>query len=249
MLMIGEVARAPIVRSPGYVCRPLIVKWNDTALRNLAIYQWGTALDLDNTVLEHGERPRTSGAKALKPSKVVGTGASATSVKPRKRKKAKKAVKPEKYERGTRSYTMSRIRGKDTKIEVLVRSYLFRRGLRFRKNDKRYPGRPDVVLPRYHTIVFVNGCFWHMHEGCSKFSMPKSNVEFWTAKLVRNHERDIRQRAELEVDGWRVLVVWECELTVKLRQARLERLYREIVDEGDSVDVGAESAGDLPVLV
>ena len=84
----------------------------------------------------------------------------------------------EKYERGTRSYTMSHIRGKDTKIEVLVRSYLFRRGLRFRKNDKRYPGHPDVVLPKYHTIVFVNGCFWHMHEGCSKHSMPKSNVAF-----------------------------------------------------------------------
>lgn len=82
----------------------------------------------------------------------------------------------EKYERGTRSYTMSHIRGKDTKIEVLVRSYLFRKGLRFRKNDKRYPGHPDVVLPKYHTIVFINGCFWHMHEGCSKHSMPKSNV-------------------------------------------------------------------------
>ena len=73
----------------------------------------------------------------------------------------------EKYERGTRSYTMSHIRGKDTKIEVLVRSYLFRKGLRFRKNDKRYPGHPDVVLPKYHAIVFVNGCFWHMHEGLS----------------------------------------------------------------------------------
>ena len=95
----------------------------------------------------------------------------------------------EKYERGTRSYTMSHIRGKDTKIEVLVRSYLFRKGLRFRKNDKRYPGHPDVVLPKYHAIVFVNGCFWHMHEGCSKHSMPKSNVEFWQAKLLRNHNR------------------------------------------------------------
>jgi DNA mismatch endonuclease, patch repair protein len=150
------------------------------------------------------------------------------------RKRSKKKEKLEKYERGTRSYTMSHIRGKDTKIEVLVRSYLFRRGLRFRKNDKRYPGRPDVVLPRYHTIVFVNGCFWHMHEGCSKFSMPKSNVEFWTAKLVRNHERDVRQRAQLESEGWHVIVVWECELTTKLRDGRLERLYREIVGEDDS---------------
>lgn len=123
----------------------------------------------------------------------------------------------EKYERGTRSYTMSHIRGKDTKIEVLVRSYLFRKGLRFRKNDKRYPGHPDVVLPKYHAIVFVNGCFWHMHEGCSKHSMPKSNVEFWQAKLLRNHNRDIAQRAELEAAGWRVITVWECELTKAVR--------------------------------
>ena len=109
----------------------------------------------------------------------------------------------EKYERGTRSYTMSHIRGKDTKIEVLVRSYLFRKGLRFRKNDKRYPGHPDVVLPKYHAIVFVNGCFWHMHEGCSKHSMPKSNVEFWQARhraasrtggrwLARNYRMGVR---------------------------------------------------------
>ena len=135
----------------------------------------------------------------------------------------------EKYERGTRSYTMSHIRGKDTKIEVLVRSYLFRRGLRFRKNDKRYPGHPDVVLPKYHTIVFVNGCFWHMHEGCSKHSMPKSNVEFWQAKLLRNHNRDIAQRAELEASGWRVITVWECELTKAARDGRLARLYEQIV--------------------
>nr|WP_170115026.1 DNA mismatch endonuclease Vsr [Bifidobacterium callitrichidarum] len=140
----------------------------------------------------------------------------------------------EKYEKGTRSYTMSHIRGKDTKIEVLVRSYLFRRGLRFRKNDKRYPGHPDVVLPKYRTIVFVNGCFWHMHEGCSKHAMPKSNVEFWQAKLLRNHERDLAQHAELETAGWRVIVVWECELTKAARADRLARLYEEIVGE-DSV--------------
>ena len=139
----------------------------------------------------------------------------------------------EKYERGTRSYTMSHIRGKDTKIEVLVRSYLFRKGLRFRKNDKRYPGHPDVVLPKYHAIVFVNGCFWHMHEGCSKHSMPKSNVEFWQAKLLRNHNRDIAQRAELEAAGWRVITVWECELTKAVRDERLARLYEQIV-EGDA---------------
>ena len=78
-----------------------------------------------------------------------------------------------------RSYNMSRIRGKDTKPEMLVRKYLFSRGFRFRKNDKRYPGRPDIVLPKYRTVVFVNGCFWHGHEGCKYFVWPKSNVEFW----------------------------------------------------------------------
>ena len=134
----------------------------------------------------------------------------------------------EKYERGTRSYTMSHIRGKDTSIEVMVRRYLFSRGLRFRKNDRRYPGHPDVVLPKWHTVVFVNGCFWHMHDGCSKQSMPKSNVEFWTTKLTRNRERDQRQHAELEAMGWRVIVVWECELDKAGRQSRLERLYTEI---------------------
>lgn len=149
----------------------------------------------------------------------------------------------EKYERGTRSYTMSHIRGKDTKIEVMVRSYLFRRGLRFRKNDKRYPGHPDVVLPKYHTIVFVNGCFWHMHEGCSKHSMPKSNVEFWQAKLLRNHNRDIAQRAELEASGWRVITVWECELTKAARDGRLARLYEQIVCPSSPLERAA-TAGD-----
>ena len=88
---------------------------------------------------------------------------------------------------------MSHIRGKDTSIETLVRSFLFAKGLRFRKNDKRYPGHPDVVLPKYHTVVFVNGCFWHMHEDCTKHAMPKSNVEFWSAKLLRNRNRLYRE--------------------------------------------------------
>ena len=110
-------------------------------------------------------------------------------------------AKPEKYERGTRSYTMSHIRGKDTSIEVMVRRYLFSRGLRFRKNDKRYPGHPDIVLPKWHTVVFVNGCFWHMHEGCTKHSMPKSNVEFWSAKLLRNREREPCAACRIGGDG------------------------------------------------
>ncbi len=133
------------------------------------------------------------------------------------------------YARGSRSYIMSQIRGKDTSIETLTRSYLFSRGLRFRKNDKRYPGHPDIVLPKYHTIVFINGCFWHMHD-CGDCKIPKSNVEFWTTKLMRNKARDEKQHAELESAGWHVIVVWECELkTVEARQRRLPRLYDEIV--------------------
>lgn len=134
------------------------------------------------------------------------------------------------FERGTRSYTMSQIRGKDTSPERLVRSFLFAHGLRFRKNDKRYPGHPDVVLPKYRTVIFVNGCFWHLHDGCSKARIPKSNVEFWTAKLLRNRSRDASQHKELEAMGWHVLVVWECELAKDCREATLESLLRDIVN-------------------
>lgn len=124
---------------------------------------------------------------------------------------------------------MSRIRGKDTGIEVMARRYLFAKGLRFRKNDGRYPGHPDIVLPRWRTMVFVNGCFWHMHEDCPKFRIPRSNVEFWTAKLLRNRERDASQHSALQAMGWRVLVVWECELGKSACEERLERLYGDIV--------------------
>lgn len=133
------------------------------------------------------------------------------------------------YAKGTRSYTMSRIRGKDTSIERIVRSYLFAHGMRFRKNDKRYPGHPDVVLPKYRTIVFVNGCFWHMHEGCGNHTMPKTNTAFWRAKLQRNRERDRRQHDELRRMGWHVIDVWECELGNATRASRLERLVEQIV--------------------
>jgi len=111
-----------------------------------------------------------------------------------------------------RSWNMSRIRGKDTKIEVAVRSYLFSKGFRFRKNDKRYPGKPDVVLPKYHTVIFVNGCFWHRHEGCKDATIPKTRTEFWLQKLNRNVEKDRINRETLENAGWQVLTVWECEL-------------------------------------
>lgn len=112
----------------------------------------------------------------------------------------------------TRSFNMSRIHGKDTKPEDKVRKHLFSRGFRYRKNDKRLPGKPDIVLPKYHTVIFVNGCFWHRHEGCRFFVMPKSNTDFWEKKIAGNVERDQKQHRALEELGWNVIVVWECEL-------------------------------------
>lgn len=97
-----------------------------------------------------------------------------------------------------RHYNMSRIRSKDTKPEEIVRKYLFSKGLRFRKNDRRYPGHPDVVLPKYKTVVFVNGCFWHRHEGCRYASTPATNREFWNQKFERNVERDAREQKTLQ---------------------------------------------------
>jgi len=127
-----------------------------------------------------------------------------------------------------RHYTMSRIRGKDTKPEILVRSFLFSEGFRFRKNDKRYPGHPDIVLPKYHTMVFVNGCFWHGHEGCRYYTIPKSNTEFWVSKIRRNQERDREDRERLEEKGWNVITIWECQLEKKVREQTLSELALRI---------------------
>ncbi len=109
-------------------------------------------------------------------------------------------------------YKMGRIKSRDTKPEIRVRSLLHRAGFRFKKNVADLPGKPDIVLPKYKTIIFVHGCFWHQHPGCSKCKIPKSKVEFWTEKLGGNVKRDIRHKTDLESLGWRVLYVWECEL-------------------------------------
>lgn len=133
------------------------------------------------------------------------------------------------HSKETRSYNMSRIKGKDTKPEVLVRKYLFSKGLRFRKNDKRYPGHPDIVLPKYKTIIFVHGCFWHFHENCRYAVMPSSNVDFWKKKLNGNRLRDERNKKALTEMGWNVIVIWECQLKKCKRDQTLEDLYLEII--------------------
>lgn len=111
-----------------------------------------------------------------------------------------------------RKKNMKSIRGKDTKYEVLVRKALFAEGFRFRKNDKRFPGTPDIVLPKYRTVVFINGCFWHRHPGCKYATTPKTNVEFWNKKFEANVRKDKSSRESLETAGWNVVVLWECEL-------------------------------------
>lgn len=126
-----------------------------------------------------------------------------------------------------RSENMSRIRSTNTKPEEIVRKYLFSKGFRYRKNDKRYPGKPDIVLPKYQTVIFVNGCFWHMH-GCSRSRLPKSNQEYWRPKIERNIERDADAKKKLEAEGWKVIVIWECELKKRIANERLSRLCEQI---------------------
>lgn len=123
---------------------------------------------------------------------------------------------------------MSQIKSKNTKSEDFVRKYLFAQGFRFRKNDKRYVGHPDIVLPKYKTAIFINGCFWHMHD-CKDFVLPKSNLEYWIPKLERNKKRDELNINLLQSDGWHVIVIWECELkTASDRKARMEQLVKEL---------------------
>ena len=114
--------------------------------------------------------------------------------------------------RAQRSWNMSRIRSKDTSIEVKVRKYLFKQGFRFRKNVSSLPGKPDIVLPKYKTVIFVHGCFWHRHEGCKYATSPGSNIDYWQRKFQNNITNDKRHRTELTELGWHVIVIWECEL-------------------------------------
>ncbi len=124
---------------------------------------------------------------------------------------------------------MAAISGKDTKLEVAVRSSLFLQGLRFRKNVKELPGKPDIGLPKYHTVIFVHGCFWHGHS-CKKGTRPTTNVEFWNTKIQSNIDRDGRVKAQLEDLGWRILIVWNCELKNKtLFQATMQDLILKII--------------------
>ena len=128
-----------------------------------------------------------------------------------------------------RSYNMSRIRSKNTKPEELVRKFLFSQGFRYRKNDARLPGKPDIVLPKYKTVIFVNGCFWHGHEGCRYFVWPKNNAEFWEEKITGNIQRDKHNHQLLANQGWRVIEIWECQLKRSVVDNTLQNLALQII--------------------
>ena len=124
-----------------------------------------------------------------------------------------------------RSFNMSQIRGSNTKPEILVRKFLFSNGLRFRLHDKKLSGRPDIVLPKYKSVIFVHGCFWHGHSGCRKFVIPKTKTDFWMNKINTNIANDKKHTIALRREGWKVLIVWECELK---NEEILQKLLRGI---------------------
>lgn len=127
-----------------------------------------------------------------------------------------------------RSYNMSHIRSKDTIPEEKLRKYLFSQGFRYRKNVASLPGKPDIVLSKYRTVIFVHGCFWHMHD-CGRFHWPATNQEYWEPKILRNVERDQQTFKQLEALGWKVIVVWECELKNKVFSDTVDRLVKQLV--------------------
>lgn len=132
------------------------------------------------------------------------------------------------HDRATRSYNMSRIKSKNTKPEILVRKFLFAKGFRYRVNDKKLPGKPDIVLPKYKTVIFVNGCFWHGHDGCKYFVVPKTRTDWWLDKINKNKAKDNDNIQKLMDEGWQALVVWECDLKNKKKDEILNNLYSKI---------------------
>jgi len=132
------------------------------------------------------------------------------------------------HEPEVRSYNMSQIRGKNTTPEIIVRKFLFSKGFRYRLHVKKLPGKPDIVLPKYKTVVFVNGCFWHGHEGCKYFVIPKTRTKWWLNKINRNKQVDINNFVRLTNSGWKVLSIFECGLKKGIIEKTLNELITKI---------------------
>ncbi len=135
---------------------------------------------------------------------------------------------------------MSRVKSKDTIPEILLRKALWNDGFRYRVNVKQLPGSPDVVLPKYRTVIFVHGCFWHGHKGCTHYTVPKTNTDFWQAKITRNQERDQEEWRQLEAKGWAVIIVWECQLKKAVLDETISRVEAEIHRNGESFQQAKE---------
>lgn len=137
------------------------------------------------------------------------------------------------YSKSKRSDIMSKISGKETKPEILVRKYLFSEGFRFRKNVKGLPGKPDIVLPKYKVIIFIHGCFWHGHS-CKRGNLPSSNIQFWENKISQNLSRDKNVTQKLKELGWKVIIIWQCEIQNNLsRKIRLDQLISDITEKNE----------------
>ncbi len=135
------------------------------------------------------------------------------------------------HSKAIRSYNMSRIRGKDTKPELLVRRFLFANGLRYRLYDKKLPGKPDIILKKFKTIIFVHGCFWHGHDNCKYFVVPKTRTEFWLDKIEGNKKRDEENVTFLKNNGWNIIIVYECQLKKEKREITLNNILQNIQDQ------------------
>jgi DNA mismatch endonuclease (patch repair protein) len=140
------------------------------------------------------------------------------------------------HDKKTRSFNMSQIKGINTKPELLVRQFLFSNGFRFRLYDKNLPGRPDIILPKFKTVIFVHGCFWHGHNNCKYFTIPKTRTKWWREKINRTKENDLANELELSKRGWQVIIIYECELKKKVLESCLNNVTRQIIN-GQSIFV------------
>jgi DNA mismatch endonuclease (patch repair protein) len=132
------------------------------------------------------------------------------------------------HNKETRSYNMSRIRSKDTKPEMLVRRFLHKNGFRYRLHVKDMPGKPDIVLPKYKTVIFIHGCFWHGHEGCKKAALPETRKEWWETKIKKNCQNDEKSAEFLTTQNWNIISIWTCQLTKKVVNETLTNLLSSL---------------------
>jgi DNA mismatch endonuclease (patch repair protein) len=132
------------------------------------------------------------------------------------------------HDQKTRSYNMSQIKGKNTKPEIMVRKFLFAKGFRFKLHSKKLPGKPDIILPKFKTVIFIHGCFWHGHEDCRYFVMPKTRTEWWKAKIVQNKKLDSENYLKLTNLSWKVITIFECRLKKDFREVTLNELITHI---------------------